>query len=282
MPHHAVTIVTLLLGLALSVPAHARITRIDIEKVESPTFDGASFGNSGPYEKLTGKAYGELDPAHELNRNVVLLDKAPRNAAGRVEYSIDILILKPVDMSRGNRTLIYDSVNRGNLRAIQVFNIERSHRQPSEPRGRGYQRRCCQQQSLEAERRRRWISLQAGLHHRGERLAGRRAAGRQPADRALSRGDGAGWQADHEAHHRSTCRSPSPLTRSAWATTAANTRPYPAVHGARVRGATLSPRRLFAPARDHPEERVVVRQVPRRQERDAERRRRVLPGRFLA
>ena len=124
MPHHAVTIVTsLLLGLAVSVPAHARITRIDIDKVESPTFDGAPFGNSGPYEKLTGKAYGELDPAHELNRNVVLLDKAPRNAAGRVEYSIDILILKPVDMSRGNRTLIYDSVNRGNLRAIQVFNI---------------------------------------------------------------------------------------------------------------------------------------------------------------
>ena len=124
MSHHAATIIaSLCIGLALPVAAHARITRIDIEKVESPTFDGASFGNSGQYEKLTGKAYGELDPAHELNRNVVFLDKAPRNAAGRVEYSIDILILKPVDMSRGNRTLIYDSVNRGNLRAIQVFNI---------------------------------------------------------------------------------------------------------------------------------------------------------------
>src|SRR6188474_2227007 len=130
MTHRAVTIITsVVLGLALSVAAHARITRIDIEKVESPTFDGAAFGSSGQYEKLTGKAYGELDPAHELNRNVVLLDKAPRNAAGRVEYSVDIMILKPVDMSRGNRTLIYDSVNRGNLRAIQVFNI------PSVPAG---------------------------------------------------------------------------------------------------------------------------------------------------
>ena len=85
--------------LMLSPRPHARITRIDIERVET-TFDGASFGNTGPYEKLIGKAYGELDPAHELNRNVVLLDKAPRNAAGRVEYSVDVLILKPVDMSR--------------------------------------------------------------------------------------------------------------------------------------------------------------------------------------
>ncbi len=131
MLRHTVAIITsfLLLSPALYVPAHARITRIDIDKVESPTFDGVSFGNSGTYEKLTGKAYGELDPARELNRNLVLLDKAPRNAAGRVEYSIDIMILKPVDMSRGNRTLIYDSVNRGNLRAIQVFNL------PSVPTG---------------------------------------------------------------------------------------------------------------------------------------------------
>src|SRR6185503_14178434 len=122
--------VTLVLGCLLATgSAHARITRIEIEKVESPTFGGTAFGAVGQYEKLAGRAYGELDPDHELNRGVALLDRAPRNASGRVEYSVDILILKPVDMSRGNRTLIYDSVNRGNLRAIQVFNI------PSAPAG---------------------------------------------------------------------------------------------------------------------------------------------------
>lgn len=109
--------------ITLTITAHARITRIEIEKVESPTFGGVSFGETGQYEKLTGKAYGELDPSHELNRGVALLDKAPRNAAGHVEYSMDILILKPIDTKRGNRTLIYDTVNRGNLRAIEVFNI---------------------------------------------------------------------------------------------------------------------------------------------------------------
>ncbi|HTE14183.1 MAG TPA: alpha/beta hydrolase domain-containing protein [Burkholderiales bacterium] len=116
--------IALILSLTFAASTQARITRIDIEKVESPTFGGTSFGNTGQYEKFTGKAYGELDPAHELNRGIALLDKAPRNAAGRVEYSVDILLLKPVDMSRGNRTLIYDTVNRGNLRAIEVFNID--------------------------------------------------------------------------------------------------------------------------------------------------------------
>jgi hypothetical protein len=109
-----------LVGLPSS---QARITRIEIDRVESPTFGGASFGNVGQYEKLAGRAYGELDPRNEANRGIVYLDQAPRNAAGRVEYSIDVLILKPLDMSRGNRTLIYDVVNRGNLRAIQVFNL---------------------------------------------------------------------------------------------------------------------------------------------------------------
>ncbi len=64
---------SLLLSLMLAAREHARIarvTRIDIENVESPTFGGTAFGNSGAYEKLTGKAYGELDPGHELNRNV--------------------------------------------------------------------------------------------------------------------------------------------------------------------------------------------------------------------
>src|SRR5262249_7899199 len=32
---------------------------------------------------------------------------------GMVEYSMDIIIVKPIDMKRGNGTLLYDVVNRG-------------------------------------------------------------------------------------------------------------------------------------------------------------------------
>ncbi len=283
MPHHAVTIVTsLLLGLAVSVPAHARITRIDIEKVESPTFDGAPFGNSGPYEKLTGKAYGELDPAHELNRNVVLLDKAPRNAAGRVEYSIDILILKPVDMSRGNRTLIYDSVNRGNLRAIQVFNILGdptgnpanpgdaatsdgvANNNPSRLRDAGDGFLFRQGYTIVAS------GWPGDVLPGGDRLTGRFPVATEPDGKPITK----------------LITLALVFTKPAYSISVgydgAQYAPLSGGHGARGRGAALSPRRLFSAARDDPAGRVVVRQVPRRQERCRERRRCVLPGRLLA
>ena len=40
--------------------AEARITRIEITSVDSPTFEGRTFGQVGAYEKLRGKVYGEV------------------------------------------------------------------------------------------------------------------------------------------------------------------------------------------------------------------------------
>jgi hypothetical protein len=36
--------------------AQARITRIEVKRVEQPTFEGRSFGTVGAYEKLVGRA----------------------------------------------------------------------------------------------------------------------------------------------------------------------------------------------------------------------------------
>jgi hypothetical protein len=102
--------------------AEARITRIVITTVQSPAFGGASFGAVGQYEQLDGTAYGEVDPKDPLNAVITDIESAPRNSRGMVEYSMDISILKPVDMRRGNHTLIYDVVNRGN-KGITNFNI---------------------------------------------------------------------------------------------------------------------------------------------------------------
>jgi Alpha/beta hydrolase domain len=94
-------------------PADARITRIVITAT-TPAFDGASFGAVGPYEQLDGTAYGEVDPRDPLNAVIQDLQLAPRNARGMVEYSMGISVLKPVDLTKGNRTLLYETVNRGN------------------------------------------------------------------------------------------------------------------------------------------------------------------------
>src|SRR3989442_1658296 len=93
----------------------SHITRIQIDKVESPTFEGRSFGNVGTYEKLIGRALGEIDPKDAHDKVITDIDLAARNARGMVEYSMDIFILKPVDLSNGNHRLLPHVNNRGNL-----------------------------------------------------------------------------------------------------------------------------------------------------------------------
>ena len=107
---HASAFVVLLAGLA---SASARVTTVRIDRVE-PFANGMSFGDSGAYERVIGIARGELDPADPRNRVIVGIDRAPRNAAGMVEYETDLFILRPVDPAKGNRQLLFDVVNRGN------------------------------------------------------------------------------------------------------------------------------------------------------------------------
>jgi hypothetical protein len=112
--------------LLFPILADAAITKIVIEKRE-PFGGGHEFGVSGAYEKLVGKAYGEVDPKKKPNKMIVNLDKAPKNERGRVEYSMDIFILKPLDMKRGNQTIFYEVVNRGNQALRVNYGAERSN-----------------------------------------------------------------------------------------------------------------------------------------------------------
>ncbi len=108
--------------LALAGAAEARITRIVIDRTESPTFGGASFGDVGQYEKVVGRAFGEVDPDDPRNGVITDIQLAPRNGAGKVEYNTDFYLLKPVDPSRGNGLLYYNVVNRGNKGGLNTLN----------------------------------------------------------------------------------------------------------------------------------------------------------------
>ncbi|MBM7619955.1 hypothetical protein JOC95_001807 [Bacillus tianshenii] len=89
------------------------ILDLTLAPVVSPAFGGMEFGTVGQYEVMKGTAKGVLDPSNPLNAGIVNLDRAPRNSSGLVEYIVDVAILKPVDMSRGNRRIFYEVVNRG-------------------------------------------------------------------------------------------------------------------------------------------------------------------------
>ncbi|MBI4464521.1 MAG: hypothetical protein HY647_07435 [Acidobacteria bacterium] len=120
------------------IAAEARIIRIVIDRRESPTFSGMSFGNNGPFEKIIGRAVGEIDPRDPGNAVITDIKLAPRNKAGKVEYETDFYLIKPLDMKRSNGLLFYNVVNRGNkgggFTALNLGAVggEQSH----QPRGR--------------------------------------------------------------------------------------------------------------------------------------------------
>src|SRR5712691_12197980 len=99
--------------MAVAPAADARVTKIEIISRQSPTFGGYAFKDVGAYEKIVGKAFGELDPKDPKNAVIVDLQLAPKNANGKVEYSFDFYLLKPVDLSKGNHKMLYEPPNRG-------------------------------------------------------------------------------------------------------------------------------------------------------------------------
>ena len=84
--------------------------------------DGRPFGAAGAYEKLAGTLRFAVDPAHPLHATICDLDRAPRNAAGHVEFAADFALLRPVDPARGNGALLLDVPNRGRKIALAMFN----------------------------------------------------------------------------------------------------------------------------------------------------------------
>src|SRR5207253_129299 len=109
--------------------ARARITKIVITSIENPTFGGMLFGvngSIGAYQKLRGVAFGEVDPADP--QNAVLTDI--ELVSGKVTYSMDIYILRPVNLDSGNRKLFVEVNNRGN-KLFGPFNLSGGGNNPT-------------------------------------------------------------------------------------------------------------------------------------------------------
>jgi alpha/beta hydrolase family protein len=116
------SLIALLLAVSLlGSLADARVTKIVITSREVVA-GGMPFGSSGPYEKLRGTIFFEADPNNPHDAVVFDLDNAPRNSRGLVEFSADLYILKPVDVSKGNGELFFEVNNRGNKIALTLLN----------------------------------------------------------------------------------------------------------------------------------------------------------------
>ena len=99
----------------------------------TPFANGLEFGDVGPYERLVGRVSFAVDPDSPAYSSVVDIQYAPRNPEGLVEFSTDFFILKPTDMSRGNRRLVYDVNNRGTKLLVHFLNDAPLTDNPSTP-----------------------------------------------------------------------------------------------------------------------------------------------------
>ena len=91
-------------------------------KDRNPYADGRTFGDAGEYERIEGVFTFAVDPGNPANSEIVDLEYAQVDDAGRVRFESDFTLVCPRDASRGNGRLLVEVVNRGRRRTIAFFN----------------------------------------------------------------------------------------------------------------------------------------------------------------
>ena len=96
---------------------------VDLEPIRRfPYAQGREFGNAGPYEQIDATLTFAVDPAHRANSLIVDLQYAPLDSDGRVRFTADFSIVRPVDPNRGANRLLVEIPNRGRRRVVDSLN----------------------------------------------------------------------------------------------------------------------------------------------------------------
>jgi hypothetical protein len=150
----------LLFATMIVLPCHARIIRLAVERTET----------AGNYQRLSGHAYGEIDPKVKLNSIITDLQLAPRNARGMVEYAATFTIFKPADAKMMSGLMIYFVPNRGNINLTRGGLQEDARRRGDVLVASGWQG------DLEPAENRETLSVPVAKNPDGSNITGRVAA----------------------------------------------------------------------------------------------------------
>jgi hypothetical protein len=110
--------VLLVLGW-MSAPLQARVIRFEVES-STDVLRGKSFGDAGPYERLSGTIFYAVPVDNPHNSRIVDLRNAVNVRQGRVEFSANFVAFRPKDPRRGNGSLLLEVPNRGRSRIISL------------------------------------------------------------------------------------------------------------------------------------------------------------------
>ncbi len=108
-------------GLMLAGAARADVERVEVLE-RAVLAEGRAFGGVGPYERLRGRLYFTIDAAAADNQAVTDIRLAPRDAQGRVQFSTDFMVLRPVDGGRANGRVLFEASGSGGPAMLSVFN----------------------------------------------------------------------------------------------------------------------------------------------------------------
>ena len=84
-----------------------------IESILDPDATLAANGPAGAFKRISGRAYGELDPLSPLDANIQDIQLAPKNAAGKVEYVATFQLVMPPDVAKMSGLMWHNVPNRG-------------------------------------------------------------------------------------------------------------------------------------------------------------------------
>lgn len=108
--------------MAGALAAAFSATAVRAEIVELRIVSVKPYGEfaTGKYVQMEAEAHGALDPAEPIPG----LDKAPRDAQGRVEYRTPVTLILP-ESRKGNGALLVDVPNRGRAISHGLYNSPR-------------------------------------------------------------------------------------------------------------------------------------------------------------
>lgn len=97
----------------------------DVASAEVVRIDVRSRDDFRTHERVIARVYYAVDPKLPANRQIADLDLAPKNDAGRVEFSGDLLLFLPKTPASARGTVFLEVVNRGRDQSLGLMSDAR-------------------------------------------------------------------------------------------------------------------------------------------------------------
>jgi len=118
LPRLSPRLLVLILALT-AVPLDARVIRVDVSS-RGDVLGGKMFGDTGGYERVTGRVYFSVSINNPHNQRIVDLRNAVNLKNGEVEFSAVFVAIRPKDPRKSNGSMILENPNRGQSRIVSL------------------------------------------------------------------------------------------------------------------------------------------------------------------